>query len=183
MTSGSEYHGNGRNGFDDGGVPTLSGAGADRRDSMLPLLQGMVVREGARRRARRVAIRRAGAFSLAVALGVSIILTRSAPVNESPIVRNDPKAPTIEPTTRIVRFKSEPGVLERYAYVSRVDPAEYIVDDHAFVAVLASIGRPTGLVRRGGRVELTSFTPDPIRVPAAVEQDGASEAGTPVRRR
>lgn len=149
---------------------------------MLPLLQGAVVREGARRRARRAAIRRAGAFSLVVGLGVSIFLTRLATVNESPIVSNDPMAPTIDPPMSIVRFKSEPGALERYTYVPRVDPAEYIVDDQAFVAVLASIGRPTGLVRRGGRVMLTSFTPDPIRIPAPVERDGASEAGASAQR-
>lgn len=144
----------------------LSDLGADRRDSMLTGLQDAVVREGARRRARRVAIRRAGAFSLVIALGVSIFFARPAPVEESPIVSNDPKAPTIEPTTHIVLFKSKPGVLERYTYVPRVDPASYFVDDHALVEALAAIGRPTGLVRRGDRVTLTSFTPDPIRAPA-----------------
>ena len=160
-------HGTNYDGASDEPAATLSGTGAARRDSMLPLLQGAVVREGARRRARRVTVRRVGALGLVVALGVSIFLTRPATVNESPVVSNDPMAPTIDPPMSIVRFKSEPGALERYTYVPQVDPASYIVDDQAFVAVLASIGRPTGLVRRGGRVELTSFTPDPIRVPAA----------------
>ena len=165
MTNGIGCHGTNSDGASDEPVATLSGTGTARRDSMLPLLQGAVVREGARRRARRMTIRRAGAFSLVVALGVSIFLTRPATVNESPVVSNDPMAPTIVPPMPIVRFKSEPGALERYTYVPQVDPAEYIVDDQAFVAVLASIGRPSGLVHRGGRVMLTGFTPDSIRVP------------------
>ena len=176
-------HGTNCDGFQDEPAATLSGAGTARRNSMLSILQDAVIHEGGRRRARRIAIRRAGSLCLVAVLGVSLVIGWPTSKSSGPVVDNGSTADVAQDSTRIVLLNSEPGALERYAYVTPIDPAEYIVDDHAFLAVLASIGRPTGLVHRGGRVMLTSFTPDPIRIPAPVEQDGASEADTSAQRR
>lgn len=149
----------------------MSGAGAARRDSMLSALQGAVVREGARRRARRAALRRSGSVCMVAVLGVSLFVGWPTSPSVDPVLTG---VPQVESPIKIVRLASKPGALDRYAYAKPVDSAKYVVDDHALVAVLASIGRPSGLVHRGGRVMLTSFTPDPIRVPSPVDESGAT---------
>ena len=145
----------------------LSGHGAARRDSMLSVLQGAVVREGGRRRARRLAIRKASALCVVAVLGVSLVIGWPTSMRTGRVVDTRSEEPIPQDAGKIVRLRSVPGALQRYAYVTPVDPREYIVDDQALVAVLASIGRPSGLVHRGGRVMLTSFTPDPIRFASA----------------
>lgn len=113
-----------------------------------------------------------------VVLGVSLVIGWPTSQSTGPVVNHESKAHEAQGSIGIVRLNSAPGALQRYAYAAPVDAAEYIVDDRALVAVLASIGRPTGLVRRGGRVELTSFTPDPIRVSVP-----AGDAAKPAEKR
>lgn len=164
MSSESTRSLSGRGEFRTNDAVTLSDSGAARRDSVLPFLQEAVVREGDRRRARRIALRNTAALSLLVALGATFVVVWPTSVRNGTVVDREFSGPTSEPRFRIERLRTEPGVVERYAFSATVDTNAYSIDDREFIKVLASIGRPTGLVRREGRVLLTSFTPDPIRV-------------------
>ena len=164
MSSETTRSPSGRGEFRTEDAVTLSDSGAARRDSVLPFLQEAVVREGDRRRARRIALRNTAAFSLLAALGATFVVVWPTSVRNGTVVDREFSGPTSEPRFRIERLRTEPGVVERYAFSATVDTNAYSIDDREFMNMLASIGRPTGLVRREGRVILTSFTPDPIRV-------------------
>lgn len=56
--------------------------------------------------------------------------------------------------------QTDPGVLDRVAVSTSIDPAEYIVDNRQLVAMLAAIGRPAGLIRSQGRTWLTNAVTD-----------------------
>lgn len=177
MTSHSR-HGTSRGGkFDLDGSMTLSQSGAARRDSLLPFLQEAVVREGGRRRARRIVMRNSAAFSLLLVFGATLIFSWPTRVPKDDVfVQVHPIKSVVDEPSHIVRLDTPPGVVERYASSATVDLDDYRVDDRKLVAVLASMGRSTGLVRKEGRVMLTSFKPDPIRLAQA--QDDSSLDGT-----
>lgn len=164
MSSETTRSPSGRGEFRTDEAVTLSHSGAARRDAVLPFLQEAVVREGDRRRARRIAMRNTAALSLLIALGATFVVGWPASVRNGTVVDREFSGPTSDQRFRIVRLHTEPGVVERYASAALVAVNDYNVDDREFMNMLASIGRPTGLVRREGRVILTSFTPDPIRV-------------------
>ncbi len=148
----------------------LSDSGRARRDAMLPLLQAAVMREGRRRRVRRSVARGAATAALFILVGVALVNTW--PTSHGPRGPRDDLA-VETPDSRgglITIVQIDPGALGRYTFIADIDPADYIVDDEEFVAALAAIGRPTGLIRSQGKIRLTHAVTDaelapPIETP------------------
>ena len=150
----------------------LSDAGRSRRDAMLPFLQAATVRQGRRRRVRRLAAR--GAMTASLSVAVVVALVNSWPTSSpTGVVQNDSLEGPQERRLELVSIlRTDPGVLDRVAVRTSTDPAAYIVDDRQLVVMLAAIGRPAGLVRSQGRTWLTdAVTDDELASPVEV-QDG-----------
>jgi len=138
-----------------GELEGLSPAGAARRDTMLRLLQGEVVRRGRRRRFARVAIA-AAIPAIAAAAGIWAYRAGTVPPGAPPaeVVRPAPEVPApaappepVEPASRPLRIevvRDDPTVVDRAR-----------IGDGELLALLASAGRPSGLIRAGGVVIVT----------------------------
>ncbi len=177
MTSSFDDHpGAGAHSFDPS--DQLSDGGQMRYETMLPHLQLAVVREGRRRHVRRVALRVGATVSLVIVSGAALFSglpdrTRTRVVDTG---LRPPAEGDWPPSISIVRTK--PGVVQRMAAASRIDPDDYTLDDRQLVAMLAAIGRPSGLIRSQGRTRLTHSVTDPLHAvrpeesqgPAAIEQ-------------
>ena len=143
-----------RDAVDEHGSP-LSEAGASRRQAMRTALTGAVVR---RRRTRR-GVR--GASALALLAGVVWLAWWSigtAAVGERQDVAHEPRLQHI--ALQIVA--DDPDILARYALPSRPLPPETWIDDAQLLQLLRDADRPTGLLRRGDRVELTENVTDQL---------------------
>ena len=165
------------------GAGFLSATGSERRDAMLGDLRRAVVYHGRRRR-HRSAARNVLAVLVLGAVGVSLISDRLSPssprivgrpaVNDAP-TENAPaesrRARLPEelqthdhlrvPNPRIKILASSANVVRRFTYVHKTETKYLLVDDREVVAVLAAIGRPTGLIRSRDGVRLTRSVVDP----------------------
>jgi len=141
----------------------LSAAGAARRERMM----GEVSRAAGARRARRTTVKAAGALVLLCAAGGAVWIAatggnvgggtrevadalpgRGAPVREMEVPA---------PEGRVVRVRvvtNEPGIVARYAAA----PVERVasMDDAELMRLMKEMGKPTGIVRTGGKVMLTA---------------------------
>ena len=152
----------------------LSDSGRARRDAMLPLLEAAVVREGRRRRVRRSVARGVATAALFILVGVALVNTW--PTSHRPGgLRDDLTDGPPDPLITIVQI--DPGALGRYTFIADIDPGDYIVDDKEFVAALAAIGRPAGLIRSEGKIRLTHAVTDAELTPPTEIPD--SEASPP----
>lgn len=162
----------------------LSVAGSERRDTMLSDLQRVVVYHGRRRRYRSTA-RNVLAVLVLGAVGVGLISDRLSPhssrIVHRPAVTETPakgEAPAESgpvglpeqlqtrdhrrvPNPRIKILASSANVVRRFSYVGETDRTPLLIDDREVVAVLAAIGRPTGLIRSRDGVRLTRSVVDP----------------------
>jgi hypothetical protein len=120
----------------------LSAAGAARRDAMRSQLIADVVRRRRRRRATR------GVFALLLLLGAGLLAGRVlAPASgPEPVVRG-PGAGRLEV------IGNDRGVLARLS-VGGPPAAVAFLDDDQLVSMLVQDGRPAGLVRSGGHVDV-----------------------------
>ncbi len=149
----------------------LSDVGRSRHDAMLPFLQAATVRQGRRRRVRRFAAR--GAVTASLSAAVVVALVNSWPTSNPPhVVQNDSSEGPQDRRLELVSIvQTDPGVLDRIAVNTSIDPAEYIVGDRQLVAMLAAIGRPTGLIRSQGRTWLTNAVTDRELAPPVETHD------------
>lgn len=136
----------------------LSEAGAARRQAMRVALTGVVVRRRRLRRAGR------GAAALALLAGVVWLAWWSSgtatPVAEQQDVVHD-AAPTLHHIALEI-VADDPDILARCAAPSRELPPETWIDDQQLLQLLRDADRPTGLLRRGNRVELTEDVTDEL---------------------
>lgn len=144
------------------------GGGLKRR-----LLPPLLAEVGAVRR-RRVARRRGvgAAALLMVAFGVTLAARwRVTPPQQPAPIAGVPKAGSTPTTIELVRssgaalaawrIETNPSALA--SALSRPDVAAFEhLDDQRLLDFLASIGRPTGIVRSGGRTWLTADVADPL---------------------
>ncbi len=141
--------------FDDA---ILSEAGRERRDAMLVDLQGLVVGEGRRRRVRRRIVRGVSLFVLTMMVSASLVTIW--PTSHTPItVTSNPKP---ESSSLIQIVETNPQAVAAMIAKPTVNLANYYIDDRELVDTLAAIGRPSGLIRKGGEVCLASPVTDPI---------------------
>lgn len=161
----------------------LSAAAQERRDAMLSDLQRAVVYHGRRRRHRSTARNLLAVFVLG-AVGVGLISDRLPPssprIVDGPAVNDTPmeNAPAESgpaglpresqtplhlrvPNPRIKILASSANVVRRFTYVCKTDRKPFLIDDREVVAMLAAIGRPTGLIRSRDGVRLTRSVVDP----------------------
>ncbi len=166
----------------------LSETGIGRRDRMLNELVGhMRQAHAARRTRRRSAI---AAFAILVLfVGAAVLSQRtinpSAQVDHgsvaaigktSPIKPSEPTAPAAV----IVRFHTQPDIVARYAAGTNQDSsatamrvASRLTDDE-LLSMLATMERPTGLIRADGRVWLTRNVADDAIAEPAVNESNSS---------
>lgn len=146
----------------------LSGGGAERKDTMLEHLLGVVERTRRRRRMRMQAARGLVAAMAIAALcwvlwptdaGSQQIADRFS--ESSPPSKVAPAESQIEgvetvPVCITAVVQTDSGILERY----RPAPCRVVerIDDGELLRLLAALNRPTGMIRIGERVQLT----DPV---------------------
>ncbi len=135
------------------GSEFLSPAGMARRESMLVELDAAM----RRRNIRRVAVRSIAAAAPLVLIAAVIwgrCNTPSAP-GTTPVAQ----APGPAPASFVRLVQTDPDIVRRMTVVDARPRVDLISDDE-LQSLLASLGRPTGLVRTQGRVTLVSdFTP------------------------
>lgn len=146
-----------------------------RAEAMLPSLTGELRRSVRRRAARKRAATAAFAFALlATGVLVATLSVRStplaAPSPEGTVVVAPPPeaAPSLieivrtndAPMIEVIRGAPDGAALASVYATTRVDLASILVNDTELLDLLDSIGRPTGLVRAGGRVWLTAAVTD-----------------------
>ncbi len=150
----------------------LSAAGARRRERMIAELQ----REMGRVHTRRRTVWFGATVCLALAcLGVAATIVRrprtptsggiAAPMagtsrpertsNPDPALVNSGLAPRDQPAPARSHIEIVDSKPERYAHIE-------VIDDDALLRALDRAGRPSGLVRTGGRVVLTRNVVDPV---------------------
>ncbi len=150
----------GRGGPDAADDSMLSDAGRSRRDEMLVELQGVVVGEGRRRRA----VRSCSLAVMMILVGVTIV--GRWPVAQSPVaITMNNKIEQKESISHIQIVRSRPEAVAAMIALPTVDLSTYYVDDRELVNTLSSIGRPSGLIRKGGDVRLAAAVIDPILQP------------------
>ena len=143
----------------------LSESGARRREEMLPRM----LDEAGRLRRRRQTVRAGGAaLACALLLGVflrfnplpgllpeegaaprEIVENPRTPAVESP---RDDAAPQPTPHKFVQIVETDPSLLAKYLLPMANESRVRILSDDALLAELAALGRPSGLVRSGGRV-------------------------------
>jgi len=134
----------------------LSETGRMRRDAMLVELQGVVVVEGRRRSTRRRAMRSASVVALMIGFG--FMLVGMWPTARMPTVVSTQAKPELSSYIQIVQTR--PEAVAAMIALPAGDLSHYYVNDRELVDALASIGRPSGLIRRGGVVRLASKVTD-----------------------
>lgn len=135
----------------------LSARGERRREEILGTLQ----RAMTARRRRRSGIRAAGAVgAIVLVVGAAAVLA-SRTVRTSGSGTHGPIATGTEGTAKadrssgmITLVRDDPGILDRVV-VPRV-AAVAVIDDDELALLLDEAGRPSGLVRTGGRVYLAA---------------------------
>jgi hypothetical protein len=124
------------------------------------LVAAMGRHHSARRRRRRAAL---GATAALLLLGVVLIAMPPAQ-QPAPIVSETPfHVPPVEPPRVLVEFAhitTDPAVLDRYLVRDSTPRLSVVIGDEELLELLNEIGRPTGLVRAGSRVWLTSSVRD-----------------------
>jgi hypothetical protein len=120
---------------------TLSEAGLRRREAMRAMLAGAVVR----RRRRRHALR-ASACVLLLGGGLWLAWPEARRPQQQPVARSP-----VVPSIRVIH--DDPSVLVRLSCGSSVSTVRFL-DDAGLLAELRKEGRPAGLVRHAGRVDL-----------------------------
>ena len=149
-----------------GTVTTRTSTTRLTRDTMLPVLQGAVVREGRRRHVRRLAVRGAATASLILIVGIGLVNIR--PTSDDRLI----PGPSKDSGTVVTILRSKPGALDRYSITASMNPAKYVIDDYDLMATLSAIGRPAGLVRSRGRTWLTTPVTDAALAPPVEEPGG-----------
>ena len=126
-----------------------------------------------RRRFRR---RSLATLILVISAGTLAYLTfgRSSVTPAPPVVLEDgggssldalrePSPEIFEPRHSVITIvRTDPNILERY--VSRSSSMVEQLSDETLLAMLASLGRPTGLIRYDGRVRLTTNVTDDLEI-------------------
>ena len=136
----------------------LSQTGVQRRADMLGELQGAMRQVHRRRRALRRVV--AASCLLLALLAASVPFWRPGPAPHQ-VVLEDPAPAPPAPVVDLIIVHTDPTVLARYT--PRPQSRTERLNDDALLAHLASINRPTGLIRMGGEVRLTANVVDPPR--------------------
>ncbi|MCP4590693.1 MAG: hypothetical protein GY842_08110 [bacterium] len=141
----------------------LSPAGLDRKETMLDELCAAVRETHRARRRRRRFVAAGGSFCLILALAwlgwsVSVIPSDGGMIAKVPITDRHSHEVLTVPRPSIIRVATDPTVLERYR--ARSTAVVERIDDRILLNTLASIGRPAGLIRYGGRIRLTAAVTD-----------------------
>jgi hypothetical protein len=142
----------------------LSLAGKTRRDTMLDELVEVMKHTHHRRRIRRRVVAGGGCVSVLLLLWVfwpAVRPAERATTAEGPAAQPNRAvtSPRDDLSLRYTRLvDTDPTVVDR----CRVEPESTVdrIDDRMLVETLASIGRPAGLIRYGGRVLLTHAVTD-----------------------
>lgn len=123
----------------------LSDAGALRRDEILGIAQDAL----RVRRAKRTALRAGGAAALLIAgVGAGLLAAHPWPARPASAVDSPPSPAPLAASTsggprlRFIQFES---------VQTRAITPDALVDDRGLNAAMSELGRPTGLVRTGGR--------------------------------
>ena len=134
----------------------LSPSGQARRDHILEL----AIRQARRQRRRRQAIRVGILGFVLVGVGVALLHTLPAPLNQPGTSTAKVSPPGISPVDRprptkvvIERVQTDPLIVRRLAVPPVVLKCERIDDDQLLQA-LAEAGKPAGLLRMNGQVTL-----------------------------
>lgn len=147
-------------------APPLSAAGRARRDQMLSDLTGEMRRTHAARRTRRILA--VNTALLACIVG-AVTLVNRVPQRSSPSGREIARdsAPSretpapVHPPIRIETVTTPAHLLDKYAAAPFAPQVQTMTDDE-LLTTLASLDRPTGMVRSGGRTWLTRNVADAI---------------------
>lgn len=143
--------------FEDTGEVRLSDDGKARHREMGAALSAAVV---SRRR------RRSAARWSASGLAAALLVTLAWPARLAlPGFGPDRPAQTAQVELRHMNYgavRDDASVLQRYGVTPAPLPAEIWVGDRQLVELLASAGRPTGLIRAPGRVVLTADVVDEL---------------------
>ncbi|HBS30064.1 MAG TPA: hypothetical protein DEB06_11605 [Phycisphaerales bacterium] len=125
------------------------------RSALLPGLLTELGRVRARREARRRAVAGvcAGLLALGAILGTQLPLVRGP---RGPIALTEPPAKTV-----VLVVTSDPGALARASALGVPQTTVEVLDDRALLDLLATAGRPAGLIRSGGRTRLSRDVTDP----------------------
>lgn len=129
----------------------LSSSARDRQQAMLPGLLTAVEH----RRRRRLTVRTVGAAILLTAIGVAV--NELVGPRGAQLPQRDGPAVVVSTWTS---FSDDPSVAER-CVVANVSRAEWFIDDDEVNKLLAEAGRPTGIIRAGGRVSVNPAAFDP----------------------
>jgi hypothetical protein len=149
----------------------LTSQGRARKDQMLRELTQTMDRH---HRARRARWRGVAATACIVLLGGLAVLIQQrgrpgpsgGPVPTGYVHDTDTNTvPTIAPDIRIVHNRSD--VIARYTAMPSID-VEYL-DDEALLRALKELDRPTGMIRRAGRVELSRPVTDALMTRPATD--------------
>jgi hypothetical protein len=154
----------------------LSQAGTARRQAMLGELTQTMVRV---HRIRRVRRRSLGALTVVFLLGVTGLLLQPVLFTSSnqPRIATGPQATpsdVAEITPGSVQFVTTSGS-SMDGYVVASPPTVVQIDDRALLRTLASMGRPTGLIRYGDRVVLTGAVTDVAQDPQRQDQSPSGD--------
>jgi len=141
----------------------LSTAGRARRDAMLPGLVDDMRRVHRARRRRRATVATLSLTAALVVTAIALVPATPTENGEQLIAREPPVVELAPPAARAVMtvafVTTDRGIADRLASTARSRVVE--LDDDTLVTALADIGRPAGLIRRDGRVELTRNVVDP----------------------
>jgi hypothetical protein len=149
--------------------PILTPAGRERRDR----IEAIAVRAALARRTRRRAVRAAAALMTAVAAALAIRIARPGPHDQprplpplARLPRDEPAArpapvATSEPTSvpapvAITFVPTDPSIVDRLRAEPAGPPRWQAIGDRELLDALVAAGRPTGMVRAGGRVYLVT---------------------------
>ena len=144
----------------DRGAELLSPNGRARREAMLGELQHAMRRHHRKRRVRRAAL---------AALGMIVIAGIAARLLFTPPSPRPQPGPQSRPIMLVEFVRTQPDIVERY----RAKPPpliEWIPNDASLVQALRDIGRPAGLIRIDGRLQLSNLIIDePAHTPTPNE--------------
>lgn len=140
----------------------LSAQGRFQRKRMLDSLLAEVPRS-ARRRRRRRSVMRTGVAVMVIGAAAFTWFNAQPRGGQSPEADSSNIAasePSQSEAIKIERVRTDPTIVERLAVRERVDPEQVAISDERLLAILESIGRPTGLIRTPDRVRLTAEVTD-----------------------
>lgn len=139
------------------GRATLTARGAARRDAMLHELDAAMRRRNVRRAALRIAARAAPLVLIGALIWGRMAASPSIPSRGNPggtIEAREAAGPnSLAPLVQIVQ--TDRGIVGRYS-LEHAESRVQVISDSELQSLLATIGKPTGLVRVGAKVILAT---------------------------